>query len=179
MILLKSNDLTRALFYENLKSNIMRSKYDTAIDVIQSILLEELNEIRQNISFMKEELPSIDLSKDSEEINKLKQFIEDSLNRFGNKIYWEIEPELRLVLAKIEDDETIENHVIQKKIASTVIRMKSEILVFDSIIHKLRNDYPEDSISNYCKLMRTLVMDKMTNIHNCNTAIFNEINRLN
>ena len=157
----------------------MRSKYDTAIDVIQSILLEELNEIRQNISFMKEELPSIDLSKDSGEINKLKQFIEDSLNRFGNKIYWEIEPELRLVLAKIEDDETIENHVIQKKIASTVIRMKSEILVFDSIIHKLRNDYPEDSISNYCKLMRTLVMDKMTNIHNCNNAIFNEINRLN
>ena len=94
----------------------MRSKYDTAMEVINTILLEELNEIRQNISFMKEELPSIDLSKDSEEINKLKQFIEDSLNRFGNKIYWEIEPELRLVLAKIEDDETIENHVIQKKI---------------------------------------------------------------
>ena len=57
----------------------MRSKYDTAIDVIQSILLEELNEIRQNISFMKEELPSIDLSKDSEEINKLKQFIQNTL----------------------------------------------------------------------------------------------------
>ena len=69
----------------------MRSKYDTAMEVINTILLEKLNEIRQNISFMKEELPSIDLSKDSEEINKLKQIIEDSLNRFGNKIYWEIE----------------------------------------------------------------------------------------
>ena len=157
----------------------MRSKYDTAMEVINTILLEELNEIRQNISFMKEELPSIDLSKDSEEINKLKQFIEDSLNRFGNKIYWEIEPELRLVLAKIEDDETIENHVIQKKIASTVIRMKSEFLVMDSIIRKLSNDYPEDSISNYCKLMRTLVSESVANMLNCNTAIFNEIDRLN
>ena len=157
----------------------MRSKYDTAMEVINTILLEELNEIRQNISFMKEELPSIDLSNDSEEINKLKQFIEDSLNRFGNKIYWEIEPELRLVLAKIEDDETIENHVIQKKITSTVIRMKSEFLVMDSIIHKLRNDYPEDSISNYCKLMRTLVAESMANMLNSNTAIFNEIDRLN
>ena len=157
----------------------MRSKYDTAMEVINTILLEELNEIRQNISFMKEELPSIDLSKDSEEINKLKQFIEDSLNRFGNKIYWEIEPELRLVLAKIEDDETIENHVIQKKITSTVIRMKSEFLVMDSIIRKLRNDYPEDSISNYCKLMRTLVAESMANMLNSNTAIFNEIDRLN
>ena len=157
----------------------MRSKYDTAMEVINTILLEELNEIRQNISFVKEELPSIDLSKDSEEINKLKQFIEDSLNRFGNKIYWEIEPELRLVLAKIEDDETIENHVIQKKIASTVIRMKSEFLVMDSIIRKLSNDYPEDSISNYCKLMRTLVSESVANMLNCNTAIFNEIDRLN
>ena len=157
----------------------MRSKYDTAMEVINTILLEELNEIRQNISFMKEELPSIDLSKDSEEINKLKQFIEDSLNRFGNKIYWEIEPELRLVLAKIEDDETIENHVIQKKIASTVIRMKSEFLVMDSIIRKLSNDYPEDSISNYFKLMRTLIGESMANMLNCNTAIFNEIDRLN
>ena len=157
----------------------MRSKFDTAMEVINTILLEELNEIRQNISFMKEELPSIDLSKDSEEINKLKQFIEDSLNRFGNKIYWEIEPELRLVLAKIEDDETIENHVIQKKIASTVIRMKSEFLVMDSIIRKLSNDYPEDSISNYCKLMRTLVSESVANMLNCNTAIFNEIDRLN
>ena len=157
----------------------MRSKYDTAMEVINKILLEELKEIRQNISFMKEELPSIDLSKDSEEINKLKQFIEDSLNRFGNKIYWEIEPELRLVLAKIEDDETIENHVIQKKITSTVIRMKSEFLVMDSIIRKLRNDYPEDSISNYCKLMRTLVAESVANMLNCNTAIFNEIDRLN
>ena len=157
----------------------MRSKYDTAMEVINTILLEELNEIRQNISFIKEELPSIDLSKDSEEINKLKQFIEDSLNRFGNKIYWEIEPELRLVLAKIEDDETIENHVIQKKIASTVIRMKSEFLVMDSIIRKLSNDYPEDSISNYCKLMRTLVGESVANMLNCNTAIFKEIERLN
>jgi hypothetical protein len=124
-------------------------------------------------------LPSIDLSKDSEEINKLKQFIEDSLNRFGNKIYWEIEPELRLVLAKIEDDETIENHVIQKKITATVIRMKSEFLVMDSIVRKLMNDYPEDSLSDYCKLMRTLVMESLTNMHNCNHAIFNEIDRLN
>ena len=47
----------------------MRSKYDTAMEVINTILLEELNEIRQNISIMKEELPSIDLSKDNEEIN--------------------------------------------------------------------------------------------------------------
>ena len=37
MILLKSNDLTGALFYENFKSNIMRSKYDTAIDVIMRL----------------------------------------------------------------------------------------------------------------------------------------------
>ena len=148
------------------------------IELINKIL-ELVSEIQGNISFIKKELPSIDLSKDIEEINKLKQFIEDSLNRFGNKIYWEIEPELRLVLAKIEDDETIENHVIQKKITSTVIRMKSEFLVMDSIIRKLSNDYPEDSISNYCKLMRTLVGESVANMLNCNTAIFNEIDRLN
>jgi len=150
-----------------------------AIEVINEILLEELNEIRQNISFMKKELPDIDVSGDSAEIIKLKQFIEDSLIRFGNKIYWEIEPELKLILSKIEDDETIENHVIQKKITATVIRMKSEFLVMDSIVRKLMNDYPEDSLSDYCKLMRTLVMESLTNMHNCNHAIFNEIDRLN
>ena len=57
--------------------------------------------------------------------------------------------------------------------------MKSEFLVMDSIIRKLRNDYPEDSISNYCKLMRTLVGESVANMLNCNTAIFNEIDRLN
>ena len=150
-----------------------------AIEVINEILLEELNEIRQNISFMKKELPDIDVSGDSAEIIKLKQFIEDSLIRFDNKIYWEIEPELKLILSKIEDDETIENHVIQKKITATVIRMKSEFLVMDSIVRKLMNDYPEDSLSDYCKLMRTLVMESLTNMHNCNHAIFNEIDRLN
>ena len=150
-----------------------------AIEVINEILLEELNEIRQNISFMQKELPDIDVSGDGAEIIKLKQFIEDSLIRFGNKIYWEIEPELKLILSKIEDDETIENHVIQKKITATVIRMKSEFLVMDSIVRKLMNDYPEDSLSDYCKLMRTLVMESLTNMHNCNHAIFNEIDRLN
>ena len=150
-----------------------------AIEVINEILLEELNEIRQNISFMQKELPDIDVSGDSAEIIKLKQFIEDSLIRFDNKIYWEIEPELKLILSKIEDDETIENHVIQKKITATVIRMKSEFLVMDSIVRKLMNDYPEDSLSDYCKLMRTLVMESLTNMHNCNHSIFNEIDRLN
>ena len=150
-----------------------------AIEVINEILLEELNEIRQNISFMQKELPDIDVSGDSAEIIKLKQFIEDSLIRFDNKIYWEIEPELKLILSKIEDDETIENHVIQKKITATVLRMKSEFLVMDSIVRKLMNDYPDDSISDYCKLMRTLVMESLTNMHNCNHAIFNEIDRLN
>jgi len=157
----------------------MRSMYDSAINVINEILLEELNEIHQNISFMKKELPEIDVSGDSAEIIKLKQFIEDSLIRFDNKIYWEIEPELKLILSKIEDDETIENHVIQKKITATVLRMKSEFLVMDSIVRKLMNDYPDDSISDYCKLMRTLVMESLTNMHNCNHAIFNEIDRLN
>lgn len=157
----------------------MRSKYDTAIEVINTIFLEELNEIHQNISFMKKELPGIDVSGDIPDIIKLKKFIEESLIRFDNKIYWEIEPELKLILAKIEDDETIENHVIQKKITSTVIRMKSEFLVMDSIIRKLRNDYPEDSISNYCKLMRTLIGESVANMLNCNAAIFNEIDRLN
>jgi hypothetical protein len=150
-----------------------------AIEVINEILLEELNEIRQNISFMKKELPDIDVSGDSAEIIKLKQFIEDSLIRFDNKIYWEIDPELKLILSKIEDDKTIENHVIQKKITATVLRMKSEFLVMDSIVRKLMNDYPDDSISDYCKLMRTLVMESLTNMHNCNHAIFNEIDRLN
>ena len=150
-----------------------------AIEVINEILLEELNEIHQNISFMKKELPDIDVSGDSAEIIKLKQFIEDSLIRFDNKIYWEIDPELKLILSKIEDDKTIENHVIQKKITATVLRMKSEFLVMDSIVRKLMNDYPEDSLSDYCKLMRTLVMESLTNMHNCNHAIFNEIDRLN
>ena len=148
------------------------------IEVINEIL-ELVSEIQGNISFTKEELPEIDVSGDSAEIIKLKQFIEDSLIRFDNKIYWEIEPELKLILSKIEDDETIENHVIQKKITATVLRMRSEFLVMDSIVRKLMNDYPEDSLSDYCKLMRTLVMESLTNMHNCNHAIFNEIDRLN
>ena len=57
--------------------------------------------------------------------------------------------------------------------------MKSEFLVMDSIIRKLSNDYPEDSISNYCKLMRTLIGESVANMLNCNTAIFKEIERLN
>ena len=42
-----------------------------AIEVINEILLEQLNEIHQNISFMKKELPEIDVSGDSAEIIKL------------------------------------------------------------------------------------------------------------
>ena len=52
----------------------MRSIYDHAIGVINEILLE-FNEIHQNISFTQKELPEIDLSGDSADVIKLKQFI--------------------------------------------------------------------------------------------------------
>ena len=156
----------------------MRSIYDTALGVINEILLEELNEIHQNISFIQKELPEIDLSNDSEDIKKLKQFIEDSLTRFNKKVFWNIKPELELILSMIEKDESIETHVIQKKIAATVIRMKSEFLVMDAIAKKLI-DSPDDSISDNCKLLRILYIKSLTNMHNCNHAIFDEIDKLN
>tara|TARA_B110000196_G_scaffold288958_1_gene274284 strand:+ start:215 stop:685 length:471 start_codon:yes stop_codon:yes gene_type:complete len=156
----------------------MRSIYDQAIGVINEILLEELNEIHQNISFIQKELPEIDLSNDSEDIKKLKQFIEDSLTRFNKKVFWNIKPELELILSMIEKDESIETHVIQKKIAATVIRMKSEFLVMDAIAKKLI-DSPDDSISDNCKLLRILYIKSLTNMHNCNHAIFDEIDKLN
>ena len=156
----------------------MRSIYDRAVGVINEILLEELNEIHQNISFIQKELPEIDLSNDSADIKKLKQFIEDSLTRFAKKVFWNIKPELELILRKIEEDNSIENYVIQKKIAATVIRMKSEFLVMDSIAKKLI-DSPDDSISDNCKLLRTLYIESLTNMHNCNHAIFDEIDKLN
>jgi len=155
----------------------MRSIYDHAIGVINEILLE-FNEIHQNISFIQKELPEIDLSGDRADVIKLKQFIEDSLKRFNIKLFWKIRPELELILSNVEEDESIENHVIQKKIAATVIRMKSEFLVMDSIAKKLI-DSPDDSISDNCKLLRTLYIESLTNMHNCNHAIFDEIDKLN
>ena len=155
----------------------MRSIYDHAIGVINEILLE-FNEIHQNISFIQKELPEIDLSGDSADVIKLKQFIEDSLKRFNIKLFWKIRPELELILSNIEEDESIENHVIQKKIVATVIRMKSEFLVMDATAQKLI-DLPDDSISDYCKLLRTLYLESLTNMHNCNHAIFDEIDKLN
>ena len=155
----------------------MRSIYDQAIGVINEILLE-FNEIHQNISFIQKELPEIDLSGDSADVIKLKQFIEDSLKRFNIKLFWKIRPELELILSNVEEDESIENHVIQKKIVATVIRMKSEFLVMDVTAQKLI-DIPDDSISDYCKLLRTLYLESLTNMHNCNHAIFDEIDKLN
>ena len=58
------------------------------------------------------------------------------------------------------------------------IRMKSEFLVMDVTAQKLI-DIPDDSISDYCKLLRTLYLESLTNMHNCNHAIFDEIDKLN